>query len=136
MPQFNTMRHGYNIEEVNNYIATLESALAEYREKDAAITKAMISAQVAADNIVKNAHWEAKAIRQETVEHLDKVADSIEKQRRMISRFERDYNDLIAKYMFKIKESDFLEAKASVDVLEACLNALKEGVETIEKDSE
>jgi len=128
MPRFNTMKNGYNIEEVNNYIQALESALAEYKEKDAAITNTMINAQIAADNIIKNANLEAKSIRQETVDHLNSVADSLDKQRRMINRFERDYKELVERYLVNINGSDFKAAFASVDELDACLKNLKENV--------
>jgi len=129
MQRFNTMRNGYNIEEVNSYIATLESALAEYREKDSAITNTMINAQIAADNIVKNAHLEAQGIRQETVAHLESVSESLDKQRMMISRFERDYKELTDRYLHNVDGTHFKETFDKVDELDACLRTLKEGVE-------
>lgn len=129
MQRFNTMRNGYNIEEVNGYIATLESALAEYREKDSAITNTMINAQIAADNIVKNAHLEAKGIRQETVAHLDGVAESLDKQRLMITRFEKDYKELAERYLCNVEETHFKEALDKVNELDICLNSLKNSVE-------
>ena len=129
MQRFNTMRNGYNIEEVNAYIATIESALAEYREKDSAITNTMINAQIAADNIIKNAHLEAKGIRQETVGHLESVAESLDQQRRMITCFERDYKELTERYLNNVEETHFKEALCKVDELDSCLNALKETVE-------
>jgi len=128
MQRFNTMRNGYNIEEVNSYIATLENALAEYKEKDSAITNTMINAQIAADNIVKNAHLEAKDIRQETIAHLDSVSESLDKQRRMVTRFEKDYKELTERYLSNVEATHFKEALDKVDELDACLNALKETV--------
>jgi len=129
MQRFNTMRNGYNIEEVNAYIATIESALAEYREKDSAITNTMINAQIAADNIIKNAHLEAKGIRTETISHLECVSASLDKQRDMISRFERDYKELAERYLCNTEETHFKAALNHVDELDSCLNALKENVE-------
>lgn len=131
MPRFNTMKHGYRIDEVDNYIAALESALAEYKEKDAAITNAMVSAQIAADNIVKNAKLAAKSIRQETIDHLNSVSDSLDKQRRMIARFEMDYRELVERYLLKIDAAGFKEALAKVDELGACLDELKKNVDDV-----
>jgi len=129
MQRFNTARNGYNIDEVNSYIETIEKALAEYREKDSAITSTMINAQVAADNIVKNAHLEAKGMRQETITHLESISESLDKQKGMIGNFERDYNSLIEKYLLNVNEADFKEALGRVDELEVCLKELKEKVE-------
>lgn len=129
MPHFNTMKHGYRIDEVNDYVATLESALAEYREKDAAITNTMVNAQIAADNIIKNANLAAKSIRQETINHLNSITDSLDKQKNLIARFEADYNELVGKYLFKVDETGFKEALSKVDALAACLSELKGSVE-------
>jgi len=129
MQRFNTMRNGYNIDEVNSYIESLERALAEYREKDQAITNTMINAQIAADNIVKNAHLAAKGIRQETVNHLDSISESLDAQKRTIECFERDYKTLVERYLHNVCEGDFKEAIAKVESLEGCLKELKEKVE-------
>jgi len=119
------MRNGYNIDEVNKHIEGLERIISEYKEKDAAIANTMISAQIAADNIIKNANLAAKSIRQETVEHLNRVSESLDKQKNLITRFEQDYCELVEKYLMKVNETEFKDTLTRVDELGSYLSELK-----------
>jgi len=136
MPSFNIVKNGYHTDEVDNHIRTLERSLAEYREKDAAISNALINAQIAADNIIKNADMAAKSIRAEALDHLDKISGSLDKQRRMIARFERDYDELVEKYLHRINGADFEKIHAGVDELNKYLDSLRAGSENLEKSGE
>ena len=122
---FNTSRNGYNQEEVDNYIKNLEKSLNEYREKDAAIANTLVNAQIAADNIIKNADLAAKSIKQEAVEQLDRIADSLETQRRLIADFQKDYDELVEKYLHKAKQGEFDEVLNRVEELDAYLHKLR-----------
>ena len=122
---FNTTRNGYNQEEVDNYIRNLEKNINEYRDKDAAIANALVNAQIAADNIIKNADLAAKSIKQEAVDQLDRIADSLENQRRLIADFKKDYDELVEKYLYKAKQSDFDEVLNRVEELDAYLHKLR-----------
>ena len=124
---FNLVKNGYHTDEVDNYISDLERSLADYKEKDAAIANALINAQIAADNIIKNADLAARSIRQEAIEHLDKISGSLDKQRRLIARFERDYTELIDKYLLKINNADFKEILGRVDELDSYIETLRSG---------
>ena len=59
---FQIVRKGYNPDEVDAYIEDLENQLNEYKEKSSTINKAIINAQIAADNIIKAAHAETEKI--------------------------------------------------------------------------
>ena len=59
LEQFTYVKRGYDPEEVEKYITTLEQVIKSYKDKDNAIKNAIISAQVAADNVVKNARLQA-----------------------------------------------------------------------------
>jgi len=125
MAIFNIVKNGYHTDEVDNHIRALEKTLDEYKEKDAAIANAMINAQIAADNIIKNADLAARSIRQEAIDHLDKISGSLDKQRRLVARFERDYDELVEKYLHRLNSSDFKNLLVGVDELEKYLDALK-----------
>ena len=122
---FNTTRNGYNQEEVDNYIRTLEKNISDYRDKDAAIANALVNAQIAADNIIKNADLAAKSIKQEAVDQLDRIADSLENQRRLIADFKKDYEELVEKYLYKSQQSDFDNVLNKVEELDAYLYKLR-----------
>lgn len=125
MAIFNIVKNGYHTDEVDTHISILERTLAEYREKDAAIANTMINAQIAADNIIKNADLAARSIRQEAIDHLDKISTSLDKQRRLIARFERDYSELVEKYLIKVDGNDFNQILEKVEELDNYLDALR-----------
>ena len=114
------------MDEVDNYINALEKTISDYRDKDAAIANAIVNAQIAADNIIKNADIAAKSIRKEAVEHLDRITDSLDKQRRLLSDFQRDYDDLVEKYLLKMNPNEFKEVLARVEELDNYLEKLRD----------
>ena len=122
---FNTARNGYNQEEVDTYIKNLEKNISDYREKDAAIANALVNAQIAADNIIKNADLASKSIKQEAVDQLDRIADSLETQRRLIADFQKDYNELVEKYLHRANQTDFDIVLNKVEELDAYLDKLR-----------
>ena len=103
---FNYVKHGYNPEEVNSYINTLEQVIKSYKDKDNAIKNAIISAQVAADNIIKNAQAQAQEYKIELRKQLQGVKESIEAQRRDIKAFQDTYNAMLRKYIIEIERSE------------------------------
>ena len=124
MPSFNIVKNGYHTDEVDNYISSLEKTIFEYKNKDAAIANTMINAQIAADNIIRNADLAAKSIKHEAVEHLDKISASLDKQRRLVTRFERDYTELVEKYLVQTNIADFREILMRVNELDSYLEEL------------
>jgi len=107
MEQFTIVKRGYDPEEVNKYIATLEGVVKSYKDKDNAIKNAIISAQVASDNMIKNAKLQADEYKKQIVVELDNVRKEVEKQRTHINTFHDVYSTLINKYLKNVNEHDF-----------------------------
>ena len=124
MESFTLVKRGYNPEEVDKYIATLEQVIKSYKDKDNAIKNAIISAQIAADNVIKNAHMQAAEYRTKIYEQLQDVKLSIEKQRNRIKAFQDIYNNLISKYLRDIDEADLAELYGKLNEMEKIINEL------------
>lgn len=123
---FNTTRNGYNPEEVDQYIQNLENIIKSYKEKDEAISAAIVSAQIAADNIIKNSEQAAKEMRKSAVKQLDSIASSIESQKHTISQFQKEYNEFAEKYVRKINNEEFATLHKKVDELDKYFQKLKQ----------
>ena len=62
MPTFTTTKNGYTPMEVDAYINSLEQEIKVYKEKETAINKAIISAQMASDKMIKQANEESASV--------------------------------------------------------------------------
>ena len=129
MESFNIVKRGYNPQEVDEYIATLEQVIKSYKDKDNAIKNAIISAQVAADNVVRNAHLEVNEYKSKTVAQLRHIYDSIEIQRSRIQAFQNDYNEMLRKYLKTFDESDVAQIYGHIEELEKYLRELHASVD-------
>lgn len=127
MEEFTIVKRGYSPEEVDYYIGKLERIIDEYKEKDSSITNAIINAQVAADNIIKNAHLASEEIRSTTITHLDTVYKSINKQKEIVKDFQEQYYELVSKYLRDAETTDFLDIFSSINELENYMASLKKG---------
>lgn len=107
MADFSIVKKGYDQDEVNEYISKLEDVIKSYKEKDVAIKNAIISAQVAADNIVKNAELEAMSRKYKTMEVLNSMRDDIAQQKNTLKNFQTEYNNMIKKYLIDFNEIEF-----------------------------
>ena len=103
---FSEVKRGYDPDEVDNYIESLENVIKSYKEKDNAIKNAIISAQVAADNMIKNAKMQADEYKMQIVRELDKVRTEVERERIKILEFQEMYGALVRKYLSKLDEQD------------------------------
>lgn len=113
--QFTYVKRGYDPEEVDGYITTLESVIKSYKDKDNAIKNAIISAQVAADNMIKNAKLQADEYKVQIVTELEKVRGEVERQRMRIQAFQDVYGGLVRKYLTELQESDIGELYNRLD---------------------
>ncbi len=118
MADFPIVKKGYDTEEVDSYIEKLEDVIKSYKEKDFAIKNAIISAQVAADNIVKNAELEAMSRKYRTMEILNAVQADVTKQKAILKSFQADYNSLIKKYLVDFNDVEFLSLFNTLNDLE------------------
>ena len=129
MESFSIVKRGYNPQEVDEYIETLEQVVKSYKEKDNAIKNAIISAQVAADNILKNTHLEVAEYKARALAGLRSVYDSVEQQRSRLQAFQDDYNDMLNKYLLSFEESDIALVYERIDELERYLRELNASLE-------
>lgn len=136
MESFSIVKRGYNPQEVDEYIETLEQVIKSYKDKDNAIKNAIISAQVAADNILRNTHLEAAEYKRRTLAQLRDIYDSVEVQRSRMQSFWDDYNDLLRKYLQPFDESDAAPIFDRIDKLERYLRELSSSVEEEQQNYE
>ena len=129
MESFSIVKRGYNPQEVDEYIETLEQVIKSYKDKDNAIKNAIISAQVAADNILKNTHLEAAEYKTRTLAQLRHIYESVETQRNRLQAFQDDYNDMLRKYLQAFDDSDIAFVNSRIDELEKYLRELNSSVD-------
>ena len=126
METFSYVKRGYNPEEVDAYINTLEQVIKSYKDKDNAIKNAIISAQVAADNVVKNAHLQAAEYKQRIARQLVYVQESIEIQRRKLQAFQDVYSNIVRKYLRELEEGHMLDLYSRLDEMDDLIKSLKD----------
>lgn len=124
MEQFTYVRRGYDPQEVDNYVATLESVIKSYKEKDNAIKNAIISAQVAADNMIKNAKLQADEYKAQIVRELEKVREEVANERANMMEFQNLYGNLIRKYLLKLDESEISEMHTRLNEIDRLIDHL------------
>lgn len=126
MEQFTYAKRGYDPEEVDRYISTLEQVIKSYKEKDNAIKNAIISAQVAADNMIKNAKSQADEYKAQIAKELDKVTIEVDRQRTKIEAFRDVYANLVRKYLTGLEDGDITELFNRLDEVDRLVQRLKE----------
>lgn len=126
LEQFTYVKRGYDPEEVDRYISTLEQVVKSYKEKDNAIKNAIISAQIAADNMVKNAKAQADEYKGQIGKELDKVTDEVNRQRVKIQAFQDVYAGLVRKYLTDIDDKEISELYSRLDDIDKMIVRLKE----------
>ena len=116
--RFMLVKKGYDPDEVDTYIDTLEQIIQSYKEKDSAIKNAIISAQIAADNIIRNAHLQVAEARSKTLNQVTFITESIATQRAKVKEFQEGYNNLIRKYLTEISDDDINAIYEKINELE------------------
>ncbi|MCL2047202.1 MAG: DivIVA domain-containing protein [Defluviitaleaceae bacterium] len=126
MEQFTFVKRGYDPDEVDRYIATLEQVVKSYKEKDNAIKNAIISAQIAADNMLKNAKYQADEYKAIIARELSKVTEQVEHQRMKVKAFQDVYAGLVQKYLTELDSNDIDSLLERLDELDRLIERLKE----------
>jgi len=116
--RFMVVKKGYDTSEVDAYIDTLEQIVQSYKEKDNAIKNAIISAQIAADNIIRNAHLQVSETRSKTLSQVNHITSSISAQRNKVKDFQDEYNRLIRKYLTEFNDDDINSIYEKIGELE------------------
>lgn len=128
MADFSIVRKGYDQDEVDEYIEKLECIITSYKEKDIAIKNAIISAQVAADNIVENAELAAAAKKRKTEEMLTRLQKDVDKYEGILTSFEYDYNRMLKKYVKEVNDVEFKESFEKLKELKASVGLIEDNL--------
>jgi len=136
LEQFTYVKRGYDPEEVDRYISTLEQVIKSYKDKDNAIKNAIISAQVAADNMIKNAKAQAEEYKVQINQELEKARDEVARQRMRIQAFQDVYSGLVRKYLVEIHENDMTDLFGRLDDVDRMITHLMEENEDSRSSSE
>jgi len=124
--EFTEVKRGYDPDEVDNYIASLDSVIKSYKEKDNAIKNAIISAQLAADNMIKNAKMQADEYKLQISHELEKMRNEIERERVKIQEFHEMYGELVRKYLKKLDEKDVSKLNNYLNEIDRLIDLLME----------
>lgn len=123
---FTEVKRGYDPDEVDSYIASLDNVIKSYKEKDNAIKNAIISAQMAADNMIKNARMQADEYKLQIVRELENMRTEVERERAKIQEFHEVYASLVRKYLIKLDEQDISKVHASLNEIDRLIDLLME----------
>lgn len=115
---------GFDQEEVMAYIEQLEDTIDRYKEKDNSIKNAIVSAQIASDNMIKNAKEQAKEYRIQIARELENIRTEIERERFRVQEFQDMYEELIRKHLTKLNGEDFSQLYKKLDDADKMINHL------------
>jgi len=131
LDQFTYVKRGYDPEEVDKYISTLEQVIKSYKDKDNAIKNAIISAQVAADNVMRNAQMNADAYKAQIGEQLVELRGALDRQRMALQTFQEDYANMVRRTMQELEQSTAMtDLFAKLEEAETAISNL-EGLEAV-----
>ncbi|MCR5005390.1 MAG: DivIVA domain-containing protein [Clostridiales bacterium] len=107
MKDFTIVRKGFDTTEVDSYIVDLENELKkkdqlieEYRDRENAINKAVIEAQLTADSIIAKAREDAAHIRSDVTAELGSLREDALRLRGNLIEFQESYNRLLRRYLY------------------------------------
>jgi len=120
--KFSIVKKGYDIAEVDEYINTLEGVVKSYKDKDAAIKNALISAQLAADNIIQNAKNRSVEMKESSVKQLHDILNSLETQKDMLGNFQKEYEAQVQKYLHHVIPEDIQAIRNKIESLESFIS--------------
>jgi hypothetical protein len=115
---------GYDPEEVKKYISTLDMVIKSYKDKDNAIKNAIISANIAAENVLQNAKYQAEEYKSQIIRDLQKVRDEVSRQRSSIQIFTEIYGGLLKKYLQEIQNFEISDLFKRLDDVDNTLDIL------------
>jgi len=135
LEQFTFVKRGYDPEEVDKYITTLEQVIKSYKDKDNAIKNAIISAQVAADNVVRNAQAQADAYKLQISDQLEDMKNTLDLNRRRLQAFQDVYTSMVNRFMQDLEMSDMAKLVGKIEEMEQSIADLQ-GLEVVSGSKE
>lgn len=129
MKDFTIVRKGFDTTEVDTYIVDLENELQkkekqleEYRTRENAINRAVVDAQMMADEIIEKAKAEAARIHSEAAAQLGDIRKEALDLRTNLTQFQESYNRLLRRYLYTGHCEDmtqiFDRLEKAIDVVE------------------
>ena len=133
MKSFTTVRRGFDPAQVEQYIRELEATLSkkeqqltDYQNKENAITKAVVEAQLTADSVIRAANDEAEKLKMEAAAELEDVKQKATALRQNLIAFQQEYNRILQQYLVAVRCTDMVEIFDRLDALLAKLGTDKE----------
>lgn len=134
MEQFTFVKRGYDPEEVDKYITTLEQVIKSYKDKDNAIKNSIITAQMTADNIMRTAQAQADTYKLQIGEQLAYMRDTLEQQRKHLQAFQEVYTNMLRKYIQELEQSNMNELFTKIDEMDKAVDELQ-SMDIVESDT-
>ena len=125
LDKFTYVKKGYDPYEVDEYVEKIEEMLKNYKQKDNAINNAIVSAQMAADNIINEANIKASKMLADTEIKIEQLKNILAMQKSIIDSFYSDYDALVRKYLSNLNGNDMLTMYAKINSIEERINSLK-----------
>jgi len=125
--RFTFVKRGYDPTEVDEYISTLEEVVKSYKDKDTAIKNALVSAEMAADNIILNAKNRSYEMKESSLRQMQDILYSVGRQKEMLIEFQREYETQVKKYLHQVMPADIAAVRSKIDALEHFLTKYAKG---------
>ena len=125
MEQFTYVKRGYDPEEVDKYITTLEQVVKSYKDKDNAIKNALISAQAAADNVLRGAQSQAESYKVQISEQLVDIRATLDRQRASLQKFQEGYTNVVRMCIQELQQFNMGEMFARLDEMDEAIADLQ-----------
>lgn len=122
---FPIVKKGYDPYTVETYLTNLQETLKNYQQKDNVINNAIVSAQIAADNIIHEANVKSAKMLADTEAKLEQMQNLLASQENIIKNFENDYNKLVKKYLSNFDTNDVLKISSKINDIGEKINSLK-----------
>ncbi len=122
---FPIVKKGYDPHTVEAHISLLQKKIESYQQKDNVINNAIVSAQIAADNIIHEAHIKSEKILADTESKLKQMKNLLANQENIIKNFENDYNELVKKYLPNFDGNDVLKIFSKINNIGEKISSLK-----------
>lgn len=113
MKTFTQCRKGYSPEEVDLYIQELETKISRqaaelnaFKEKEMAINKSVIDAQLLAEEIENQARTKAGELRQESLKDLEDVKEKVLTLHEKLVSFQSEYARILQQYLVSLRSED------------------------------
>ena len=128
MKQFTVCRKGYDPTEVDAYLRELETTLnnqaaqlAAFKEKEAAINKSVIDAQLLAADIHNKALNEAAELHQNALSEMEDLKNQVRSLHSKLTSFQAEYTRILQQYLVSLRCEDMT---ALFDNLDAFMQKL------------